>query len=171
MHRGHHHHDLDHGAGGLTVRRDPQAFGPGHNHAGGPHRVAQWQAPHLEHAHDAQAGGAESEPDLDLVETAFVEAFATASDPTSFLRLAQVPFRATTPEGAELSLLRVEVDDVTDVGSVMPHLGGESFRYDPLPAALVARRRRLRFVYGDGATLRELSFAEVRALRPSYAAF
>ena len=47
MHRGHHHHDLGHGAGGLTVRHDPQAFGPGHNHVGGPQRVAQWQAPHL----------------------------------------------------------------------------------------------------------------------------
>jgi hypothetical protein len=164
MHRGHHHHDPGHGAGGLTVApRDPQAFGPGHNHAGGLHRVAQWQAPHLEHPHDAEAGG--PEPDLDLVETAFVEAFATASDPTSFLRLAQVPFRATTPDGAELSLLRVEVDDVTDVGSVMPHLGGESFRYDPLPAALVARRRRLRFVYGDGTVLRALNFAQVRGLK------
>jgi hypothetical protein len=166
MHRGHHHHDLGHGAGGLTVaQRDPQAFGPGHNHAGGPRRVAQWQAPHLEPPHDAEAGGAQAEPDLDLVETAFVEAFATASDPTSFLRLAQVPFRATTHDGAELNLLRVEVDDVTDVGSVMPHLGGESFRYDPLPAALVARRRRLRFVYGDGAALHALSFAQARALK------
>jgi hypothetical protein len=61
----------------------------------------------------------------------------------------------------------VEVDDVTDVGSVMPHLGGATFRYDPLPAALVVRRRRLRFVYGDGTATRELSFAQARALMPA----
>jgi len=165
MHRGHDHHH-DHGAGGLNIApRDP-AFGPGHNHAGAPRRPAQWQAPHLAQP-QAEVDGAHTELDLDLVETAFVEAFTIASDPTSFLRLAQVPFCATAPDGAELKLLRVEVDDVTDVGSVMPHLGGETFRYDPLPAALVARRRRLRFVYGDGAALRALSFAQVRALMPA----
>jgi hypothetical protein len=164
MHRGQDHHHHDHGAGGLTLApRDP-AFGPGHNHAGAPRRPAQWQAPHLAQPPAEADGG---EPDLDLVETAFVEAFAIAADPTSFLRLAQVPFCGTTPDGAELKLLRVEVDDVTDVGSVMPHLGGETFRYDPLPAALVARRRRLRFVYGDGKALRALSFAQVRALMPA----
>jgi len=159
MHRGHdhHHHDLG-GAGAIQ-------FGPGHNHARAPQRVVQWQRPHLDHApaHDAQ-GDAHPEPDLDLVETAFVEAFAGAPDPTSFLRLAQVPFEATAPDGARLALLRVEIDAVTDVGTVMPHLGGSTFRYDPLPARMVTRRRRLRFVYGDGRTTRALSFAEVRAL-------
>ena len=160
MHRGHdhHHHDLG-GAGAIH-------FGPGHNHAPAPQRVVQWQRPHLD---DAQPHGADAhdhgEPDLDLVETAFVEAFASASDPTSFLRLAQVPFEGVAPDGARLALLRVEVDAVTDVGSVMPHLGGESFRYDPLPATLVARRRRLSFVYGDGRGTRTLSFTEVRGLR------
>jgi hypothetical protein len=165
MHRGHGHHH-DQGAGGLELApRDP-AFGPGHNHAGLPPRAAQWQAPHLGEP-PADVDGARAEPDLDLVETAFVAAFAAAADPTSLLRLAQVPFRATTPEGAELKLLRVEIDDVTDVGSVMPHLGGETFRYDPLPAALVARRRRLRFIYGDGSATRGLSFAHVRSLVPA----
>jgi hypothetical protein len=53
---------------------------------------------------------------------------------------------------------------VTDVGSVTPHLGGKSFRYDPLPAALV-RRRRLRFIYRGDSGIRALEFAEVRTLR------
>jgi hypothetical protein len=161
MHRGHdhhHHHDFG-GAGGFH-------FGPGHNHAPAPQRVVQWQRPHLDDAHTHGAGTHDHvEADLDLVETAFVEAFASAPDPTSFLRLAQVPFEATAADGAQLALLRVEVDAVTDVGSVMPHLGGESFRYDPLPARMVTRRRRLRFVYGDGRTTRALNFADVRALK------
>jgi hypothetical protein len=52
---------------------------------------------------------------------------------------------------------------VADVASLTPHLGAASFRYDPLPARLVSRRRRLRFVYFDGTGLRPLSFAAVRA--------
>ena len=46
----------------------------------------------------------------------------------------------------------------------MPHLGGASFRYDPLPAKITSRRRRLRFVYFDGKELRPLTLGEVRAL-------
>jgi hypothetical protein len=107
-----------------------------------------------------QAG---AEPDLDKIEAAFVEGFLAASDATSFLRLAGVPFSATAADGAALSLLRVETEVVADVGSLTPHLGGGSFRYDPLPAPLVASRRRLRFVYFDGAGLRMLNFATVRA--------
>ncbi len=159
MHRGHDHHHHDFGGAGAIQ------FGPGHNHAPSPQRVVQWQRPHLDaaqphglHAHD------HVEPDLDLVEIAFVEAFASAPDPTSLLRLARVPFEATARDGTRLALLRVEVDVVTDVGSVMPHLGGSTFRYDPLPGRMVTRRRRLRFVYGDGRATRALSFGEARAL-------
>jgi hypothetical protein len=63
-----------------------------------------------------------------------------------------------------LVLLRVEVDAIADVGAVTPHLGGTSFRYDPLPARMVSRRCRLRFVYFDGERLRALDLAEVRGL-------
>jgi len=42
--------------------------------------------------------------------------------------------------------------------------GGGTFRYDPLPAVMVLRRRRLRFVYFDGARLRPLSLTEITAL-------
>jgi hypothetical protein len=150
MHDGHHHdHPHPH-------------HGAGHNQAAAPRRAAQWQAPHL--VGDTAAPAAQVEPDLDLVESAFVEGFQTASDPTSFLRVAQVRFSATGSDGAPLSLLRVEIDDVTDMGSLTPHLGGGSFRYDPLPARMVTRRKRLRFVYFDGTSLRALTLAEVRTL-------
>lgn len=161
MHRGHDHHHHDHGAGGHSHGHS-HSHASAHNH-GVPPRAAQWQTPHLpeppaevDHVHD--------EPDLDLVEQAFVEGFASASDPTSFLRLARVPFDATTQDGTRVSLLRVETDDVTDVGAVMPHLGGGSFRYDPLPAQMVSRRRRLRFVYFDGRATLPLTLGEVRRL-------
>jgi hypothetical protein len=160
MHRGHDHdHHPHNGAGGSQGHALPAA---GHNHAHRPTGVAQWQTPHLGESHQVEQQ--QSEPDLDQVEAAFVEGFAAAADPTSFLRLANVPFETTAADGSKLVLLRVETDLVTDVGSIMPHLGGATFRYDPLPAALVTRRRRLRFIYRDGSGIRALSFADVRAL-------
>jgi hypothetical protein len=127
-----------------------------------PGRPAQWQTPHREKAPDKAVR--RTEPDLDLVEAAFVEGFAEASDPTSFLRLAHIPFEAVADDGAKLALLRVEVEAVTDVGSLTPHLGGGSMRFDPLPARMVSRRKRLRFMYFDGTTLRPLDLAQARAL-------
>jgi len=151
MHLG---HDHDHHGNG--------AAGAGHNHAQPARGTVQWQTPHKPHQPNAEHQG---EPDLDLVEAAFVEGFTMASDPTSFLRLARIPFEATDAAGAKLVMLRVETEAVTDVGTVTPHLGGGSLRYDPLPAAMVARRRRLRFVYYDGKGLRALKLGEVRGLK------
>jgi hypothetical protein len=161
MHRGHDHHDHLPNGGGRDGRHAAPAIG--HNHAQASRAAAQWQTPHL--GDGQQPSHAQNEPDLDQVEAAFVEGFAAASDPTSFLRLSNVPFEATAVDGTKLVLLRVETDLVTDVGSVMPHLGGASFRYDPLPAAMVTRRQRLRFIYRGEGGIRALSFAEVRALQ------
>lgn len=126
--------------------------------------AAQWQTPHL------PDGGPQAEPlsdeqqDLDLVEKAFAQAFVAASDPTSFLRLAGVPFRGTRADGKTLSLLRVEHAMTTDIGSLTPNLGGGSFQYDPLPERMVSRRDALAFVYYDGEQLQHLALAEARAL-------
>jgi hypothetical protein len=158
MHRG---HDHDYESGGLQ----PQIAGVGHNRANATVPPVQWQ---VLHGDPEPAGGkvGGTVADLDLVEAAFVEGFLAASDPTSFLRLAGAPFRATGPKGTTLALLRVEIDSIADVGAVTPHLGGETFRYDPLPATMVSRRRRLRFIYFDGTQLHQLSLAEIRELTP-----
>jgi hypothetical protein len=158
MHRG---HDHDHGSGGLQ----PQIAGFGHNQVNAPIRPAQWQ---VLHGRPKPGGGEVSDAvaDLDLVEAAFVEGFLVATDPTSFLRLAGAPFRATASDGTTLALLRVEIDSIADVGAIAPHLGGDTFRYDPLPASMVSRRRRLRFIYFDGTQSRPLSLAEILALGP-----
>ena len=159
MHRG---HDHDYESGGLQA----QIAGVGHNQANAPVPPTQWQVLHGRPGlGGGELGGAEV-ADLDLVETAFVEGFLAASDPTSFLRLAKAPFRATAFDGTTLALLRVEVDSIADVGAITPHLGGNTFRYDPLPRSMVSRRQRLRFIYFDGAQPRALSLAEVLALSP-----
>ena len=149
-----HGHDHDH-------RHGDHHHGPGHNQM--PRRAVQWQMPHRPEG-KAELAPEQSEPDFDLVEAAFAEGFGTASDPTSFLRLAGVPFAARDKVGRRLSLLRVELDQVTDMGAVTPLLGGHGFRYDPLPAKLVARRRRLWLVYHDGTGLQALTLGQAKLL-------
>ncbi len=148
MHLG---HDHDHHHHGATA---------GHNSNG---RTAQWQTPHLPAGHkppDAEHG----EPDLDLVETAFLASFPAAPDPTSFLRLAGVPFSGRSADGRTFSLLRVEANQTTDIGMLTPRIGGAGHGYDPLPAKLVSRRATLNFVYFDGEKVARLSLAEAKAL-------
>jgi hypothetical protein len=159
MHGGHE-HDHSNGAGGALAA----PAGIGHNRPGEPRRPIQWQTPHRDDAPAGGEGQRRAETDLDLVEAAFVEGFLAASDVTSFLRLARVPFEGTAADGTRLVLLRVEVDSVADVGSITPHLGGGSFRYDPLPTRMVSRRKRLRLVYFDGQQPRMLDLPEALAL-------
>lgn len=132
---------------------------PGAGHNARP--PAQWQTPHLPHAHD-HAQDHDLEPDLDMVEAAFVEAFARAPDPVSFLRLAGVPFKSER-DGEPLDLVRVEIESATDVASVTPLLGG-GHRVAPLPASHVSHRRRLGFHYLAGERMVRLDLAAARAL-------
>ncbi len=173
MHDGPHDHPHDdhhghlHDGTPLHAHAQPHALPhpharPGHNTV---REAVQWQTPHLPpgHAHEPSTP---HEHDLDLVEASFVEGFARCSDATSFLRLAGIPFAGVAADGRRLHLLRVEIEDLTDVGSAVPLLGGAGMRYDPLPEELVSRRRHLRFAYHDGTQLVRLGFAEARALVP-----
>jgi hypothetical protein len=164
MHDDHHHHDHDHHHGHDHHGRDQRnghrhPHPPGHNGPAG--RAVQWQTPHLPQS--AEPPTEDKAADLDLVEAAFVEGFLQASDVASFLRLSGIPFVGDAA-GTRLHLLRVETDEMVDVGSVMPLVGGAGVTYHPLPAKLTSRRRRLSFIYHDGSRAMRLSFAEARAL-------
>lgn len=128
--------------------------------------AAQWQTPHDPHVGTAETPISDELRDLDLVEQSFCEAFANTRDPTSFLRLAGVPFTGKSASGKTLHLLRVEQKAATDIGSVMPQLGGEDYRYDPLPARLTSRREKLSFIYFNGDSAEELDLATAKALDP-----
>ncbi len=157
-HHHHHAHDHDHHHDG-GVSGYGLAPAAGHNAAA---QIAQWQEPR---GHEARPDA--PEPDFDLVEGAFAENFPRATDPTSFLRLARIPFVGRHPDGRTLRLLRVEYEVATDIGSVTPHVGGETLRYDPLPAQMVSTRKRLRFAYQDGESVVRLTLGETRALAES----
>jgi hypothetical protein len=151
------------GSNGIGAWGAPHA-GPGHNH--GPAAETQWQVPHKhgDHDHGHEHADSAAEPDFDLVEASFIEGFWTASDPTSFLRLAGVPFRGRDAGGRELALLRVEQEQAADVACVTPQLDGQGVRTDPLPAARVGRRRRLRLVYLHASEPVRLTLSQARAL-------
>lgn len=166
-HHGHSHghaHTHAHAQAHSHVHEQEHLAHPGKGHNAGPNGAVQWQTPHLPEGEGQAAPVDDSQQDFDLVETAFVEAFTAASDPTSFLRLAGVPFSGARADGQVLNLLRVEQSQSTDVGNLTPHLGGESFRYAQLPAEMTSRRNRLCFVYFDGTGPVELSLAEAKAL-------
>lgn len=151
IHNGHGHDHHDHHHHHAPLR--------GHNHG----TVAgQWQMPHLPEG--ATLPVPDRERDLDLVEASFVEGFQEAKDPTSFLRMASIPFVGVGSDGQRLHLLRVETGISADVGSVTPSFGGGAVLYDPLPAQLVQQRKDLAFIYHDGRAQRRLSFGEARRL-------
>lgn len=155
MHRAGHDHDH---AGFAGHHPHPHA-GPGHN---GGRAATQWQTPHR--PADRAAPPPPATLDIDLVEASFIESFSSTEDVTSFLRLASIPFVGMNGAGRRLNLLRVEIQDVADVGAVMPLVGGAGYRYDPLPTRFVSRRRKLAFAYHDGAETIMLDFAAARAL-------
>ncbi|PAQ06455.1 hypothetical protein [Mesorhizobium temperatum] len=159
MHDDHHYHSHDHGDG-HHHHDHPHALG--HNGPAG--KPVQWQTPHLPHDQAQESPVDLASVDLDLVETAFLEGFARAPDPSSFLRLAGIPFVGETANGMRLHLLRVETEDLVDVGAVMPLVGGTGVAYHPLPARLTSHRRRLAFIYHDGTEQKPLGFAAARAL-------
>jgi hypothetical protein len=132
--------------------------GRGHNNPG---RVAvQWQRPEGE---PVPIPG-EGEPDLDLVENAFCEAALAASDPTSLLRLARIPFIAELADGTRIRLLSYSIEHEAEIGSVAPGFTAAEPVYHPIPASRVATHRRLRFRYHTAAGLRDFTLAELRGL-------
>lgn len=137
----------------------PHPPGQGHNHTRKP---GQWQMPHLRDG--APQPVPDRERDLDLVEISFIDGFQATGDPTSFLRMANIPFVGLTTDGQRLHLLRVETSVNADVGSVTPAFGGGAVLFDPLPASLVQHRKALTFLYHDGQGVLRLSFAEARQL-------
>jgi hypothetical protein len=158
---GHHASRDDHGENGGGAAGGASA----HSHAAIGHNghrgAAQWQTPHLAEGERLP----DEAPDLDQIEAAFVEAFAGATDSIGFLKLAGVVVSGHGPEGDELHLLRVEIENRTDVGALSPLFGG-GLRYSGLADHMVSRRRRLLFIYFDGVGTRRLTLGEARALRP-----
>jgi hypothetical protein len=146
-HRGHRH-----GGNGRAG-----AAGLGHNLQGG--APAQWQTPQ-----GGPSSPSDGTPDFDLVEAAFCRAAETASDATSLLRLAKVPFIGIDAGGQVLRLLSYRIEQETEVGAIGPGFDAANVVYHPMPASRVRTIRRLKFLYHSGDGLRELGLAAAQNL-------
>lgn len=120
----HHHHHHDHAP-----------HGHGHNHAHGDHMHS-----HM-HEHDEAA-------DLQVLATQFIEGFLQASDKTSYLKLAGVPFERPSKDGAEaLKLIDVELTTDWQVGTASPSFGSRDLSYLPFPGEMVRERTNMSLIY------------------------
>lgn len=130
-----HHHGHDHGHGDHRHDRDPAPHGAGHNHADADHLHS-----HL-HPEDEAA-------DLQVLATQFVEGFLQASDKTSYLKLAGVPFERPGTGGAKaLKLVDVELKTEWQVGTAAPSFGSRELSYLPFPGSMVQERTNMALIY------------------------
>lgn len=100
----------------------------GHNHA----------ADHL-HSHMDPADEA---ADLQALADQFIAGFIAATDKTSFLRIAGVPF-----EKGGLKLVDVRLTTEWQVGTASPAFGCRDLSYLPFPGEMVTERTNMALVY------------------------
>ncbi|CCQ74551.1 hypothetical protein [Magnetospira sp. QH-2] len=97
-----------------------------------------------------------------LVERAFIDGFRGAPDKQAFLKLSRIPLEV---EGEGLKLVEVRIEDTHTVGTASPGFGAPELVYHPLPAEMVVTSTGLSFVYVSMKERREMSLADLLALR------
>lgn len=119
----------------------------GHNHAHPDHLHS-----HMHHADEAA--------DLQVLATQFIEGFLQASDKTSYLKLAGVPFERASRDGSKaLKLIDVELKTDWQVGTASPSFGSRELSYLPFPGEMVRERTNMSLVY---VSMDEKSVLDIR---------
>lgn len=121
--------------------------GHGHNHAHGDHLHS-----HM-HREDEAA-------DLQVLATQFIDGFLQASDKTSYLKLAGVPFERRSKEGDKaLKLIDIELKTDWQVGTASPSFGSRELSYLPFPGQMVQERTNMSLIY---VSMDEKSVLDIR---------
>ena len=98
--------------------------------------------------------------DLQVLATQFIEGFLQASDKTSYLKLAGVPFERPGIGGAKaLKLVDVELTTDWQVGTASPSFGARELSYLPFPGQMVRERTNMSLIY---VSMDEKSTLDVR---------
>ena len=140
-HKHHHHsHDHDHDHGTL-----------GHNHS---------HADHL-HSHIHGDSGREHREELRELSTSFVEGFRDATDKTSYLRIAGIPFQKTGSDGLKMSLVDASINSNWQIGTASPAFASKELVYMPFPGKLVQHRESMTFVYVSLTERRDVDLLEL----------
>lgn len=107
----------------------------GHNHSHGDHLHS-----HM-HPEDEAA-------DLQVLTAQFIDGFVQATDKTSYLKLAGVPFERPSQDGDKaLKLIDVELKTDWQVGTASPSFGSRELSYLPFPGEMVRERTNMSLVY------------------------
>ena len=122
----HHHHSHDHDHGTM-----------GHNHS---------HADHL-HSHIHGDSSREHREELRELSTSFVEGVRDATDKTSYLRIAGIPFQITGSDGLKMSLVDASINSNWQIGTASPAFASKELVYMPFPGKLVQHRETMTFVY------------------------
>ncbi|OOY26977.1 hypothetical protein BMI90_14775 [Thioclava sp. L04-15] len=145
-HGHHHHHDHGH-AHSHGHSHDHAHHGHGHNHAHGEHLHS-----HMHHEDEAA--------DLQVLATQFIDGFVQASDKTSYLKLAGVPFERASATGPKsLKLVDVELKTEWQVGTASPSFGSRELSYLPFPGEMVRERTNMSLIY---VSMDEKSVLDIR---------
>lgn len=127
-----------------------------------PHDIVNGQIGH-NHAQDHLHSHLKPEDEaaaLQVLATQFIDGFVQASDKTSYLRLAGVPFERPG-KGSDTALKLVDVHLATEwqVGMASPSFGSRELSYLPFPGEMVRERTNMSLVY---VSMDEKSLLDIR---------
>lgn len=125
----HHDHSHDH---------HDHPHGPGHNHGHG--------ADHL-HSHVHGDAGRERTEELQVLAANFIEGFRTATDKTSYLRLAGIPFQKSGADSLTMNLVDASIASNWQIGTASPAFASRELVYMPFPGSMVTHRENMVFTY------------------------
>ena len=105
--------------------------------------------PDADHLHSHVHGGSNREraDEIQTLATSFVQGFRAASDKTSYLRLAGVPFSREGTDGLKLHLVDAAISANWQIGTASPAFGSRELVYMPYPGEMVQERETMTFTY------------------------
>ena len=113
----------------------PHDSGPGHN------------LPDADHLH-SHLHPEDEVANLQILTTQFIDGFVNATDKTSYLRLAGVPFEIDGSSGPKtLKLVDVEMSTSWQVATASPSFGSRELSYLSFPGAMVSERTNMLLAY------------------------
>lgn len=157
--RNHHHHRHQHGHHGHGEENGPPRHGAGHNHAG---------ADHL-HSHPHGGSGQADREELLVLAAGFVEGFRAATDKTSYLRLAGIPFERKGSDGLTMHLVDASIAANWQIGTASPAFASRELVYMPFPGSMVSERETMRFTYVSLTQREDVDLVSLLAARTGQA--
>lgn len=115
----------------------------GHSHG---HNHTHTHDDHL-HSHPIEPGKGGHVEEIRTLAESFMEGFRQATDKTSYLRVAGVPFQRLGADGLTQNLVDAEIRTNWQLGSASPGFASRELVYMPYPGQMVREREHMVFTY------------------------